>query len=245
MRIDWDYVIVVGALAVAAPRYGEAFVSASGVSLPPAWYAVSGLVQGIGMALALEGGAWRVFRAWSQAQKNPGRRSRWLAFFLISLLVLAPVVQAPLIAAHLVGISLAEWLGGLIAAWAFLIAAAPFWLIGAVSYAHRESVRPAEKVLAQELVSRQDGAITRQDDAITRQDDATLRHNDGDMSQGVGMSRRPVARGDRLAALVAALSQGKALDATETAATWGISLRQAQRDLATARKMAATDAIQG
>lgn len=136
MKINWDYSIIGGALVVSAPRYMESFIMANGVTLPAAWYIGSGLIQGLGMAVLLEGGAWFVFRAWAKAS---GKRFALLTAFLVALLVLAPVIQSPPIAANLQGETLAGVLQGWTWAWSFIVAASPFVLVGAVAYGHRDA----------------------------------------------------------------------------------------------------------
>lgn len=200
MKINWDYSIIGGALVVSAPRYMESFIMANGVTLPAAWYIGSGLIQGLGMAVLLEGGAWFVFRAWAKAS---GKRFALLTAFLVALLVLAPVIQSPPIAANLQGETLAGVLQGWTWAWSFIVAASPFVLVGAVAYGHRDA--PKE----------------RQETATVTTDDVTM--------------TRQQARTSRLDAIrnanVARNGDGP-MTAAEIVAMYGVSLRQAQRDVA-------------
>jgi hypothetical protein len=139
-------VIKIAAVLTAAPRWAGALMAADGVPVPDGWiiawrYAALGL--SLGMAAAEGFAISFVFNAW---RNQHDKRSRWLLFLAILMLVDFGVILAPYIVANVSGETLSSVLGTewLIWLWSGAVAASTGLVVGSVGYAQKESkAKPA------------------------------------------------------------------------------------------------------
>jgi hypothetical protein len=155
-------VIKIAAVLTAAPRWAGALMAADGVPVPVGWiiawrYAALGL--SLGMAAAEGFAISFVFNAW---RNQHDKRSRWLLFLAILMLVDFGVILAPYIVANVSGETLGNVLGTgpLLWVWSGAIAASTGLVVGSVGYAQKEPAKARQRSKSSKRDSKEETSLT-------------------------------------------------------------------------------------
>jgi len=203
-------IIKVSAVLTAIPRWTGALLEAEGVPIPAewlGWWRILSAILSVGMAVTEAFAVSYILNAWrNQHDKNSWR----LIALAVCALCVFTVVLAPYVAANVRGMHLPDVLGSgwLWWAWSISVAASTGVVVGATGYAQKARVISATR----------QGDVVPQATAVASQttDDAT-------------MTRQRRLDAIRVANL--ARDGDGPMTAEQIVARFGVSLRQAQRDV--------------